>query len=366
MVDIDDDGDLDLFIAQSWSYISPSFTERSLDYYENVSTDPKSPEFMLMESYPFGIPDDADISFLSFVDIDGDGDQDLFTTDWGWNATFSYIENTGSPEEPFFEASSLVYNPFGLDPSGIPRGGLVFGDIDNDGDYDLFINGRTGGNYGDYFVFQKNIGTPTNPEFAPREINPFGLSNAFIPDGLTWAALADWDCDGDIDILNALWDVETTGLTSLFFHENKLTELDTVYFEEGVLTDTALIFTQGDLDGDGDLDAMVQYYYGENISLWCDTTVSVVETRPVVDIQISPNPSTDYLHLSLQTETSLRNVNLSIIDALGRPVWQAPFDFLSNEITEQIDVSALPNGLYTLRLMQEGMVVGKPFVVMRE
>ena len=72
----------------------------------------------------------------SAIDIDHDGDFDVFSIDINGNVLFS--RNTGNAVNPSF--ASPQTNPFGLTGMGNGAEG-TFSDIDSDGDLDLFIGG---------------------------------------------------------------------------------------------------------------------------------------------------------------------------------------------------------------------------------
>ncbi|MCB0754256.1 MAG: gliding motility-associated C-terminal domain-containing protein [Flavobacteriales bacterium] len=264
LVDIDNDGDLDLFIGENWEQDGASI--RLLDFYRNEG-DRHCPVFQLEGSYPFGIPD-ASI-WGKFIDINGDGLPDLFAQKPPDPGLYCIL-NTGTVEAPFFESDNIINNlPFGLDGSGVSfLYTPVFTDFDGDGDYDVFATGRTGG----HFLYQRNIGTSTEPNFMSPEADPFHLSLPYAPPNeLIFPALADWDCDGDIDIISSVLSLNDHDDFDAYFHENKYDELGYIYFEDGVLLDPTFITTQGDLDGDGDLDALAFQYYNRNISSYCVT-----------------------------------------------------------------------------------------------
>ncbi|MEB3885666.1 VCBS repeat-containing protein [Lyngbya sp. CCY1209] len=171
-VDENGDGDLDLFIGANDGTIAVAHNRGTAT----------APDF----DAPIVIRDVGNRSTPTFVDIDGDGDKDLFSGD-----TFGRIHfyrNRGSVSGASFEPP--VINPFGISGGG----GLshpAFADIDGDGDADLFVGTATGTT-----LFFRNTGTPTDPNFVRGDNNPFGLtavSGAAAPD------FFDAENDGDLD-----------------------------------------------------------------------------------------------------------------------------------------------------------------------
>jgi hypothetical protein len=132
-VDIDGDGDQDAFIGQD---------DGTVSYYKNTGT-ATAPVFTLQAgaANPLNSVGVGYYSAPAFVDIDGDGDKDAFIG--GGDGTLVYYKNTGTPTVPVFTLQSGVNDPF----SGVDIGALAvpgFVDIDGDGDQDVFI-GETNG-----------------------------------------------------------------------------------------------------------------------------------------------------------------------------------------------------------------------------
>ncbi|NUB17432.1 hypothetical protein GAY28_37385, partial [Azospirillum brasilense] len=83
-------------------------------------------------------------------------------------------------------------NPFGLGNSGGQASPSMV-DIDGDGDLDILVGNVTG----DTAVY-RNVGTATAPSFTLIGTNPFGLSNAGM---MGSPSIVDIDGDGDLDAL---------------------------------------------------------------------------------------------------------------------------------------------------------------------
>jgi hypothetical protein len=123
LADLDGDGDLDLCVGKSDGFAV--FMNRG-------ST--SAPAFEAPLTNPFGLSDMPRFAKPSFVDLDGDGDLDLLAgSDYG---NLYYLANRGSRTNAQFGDAQI--NPFGLRWSGY-AGIPTWVDIDGDGDSDLFV-----------------------------------------------------------------------------------------------------------------------------------------------------------------------------------------------------------------------------------
>ena len=99
--DIDNDGDMDLFFTAE--------NQTDVLFRENTGT-ASSPGFGPVQTNPFNIsPTTYRHEEINLIDIDGDGDLDMFNTDYG---IFRFFENTGNATTPAF--ASYQAFPFGL------------------------------------------------------------------------------------------------------------------------------------------------------------------------------------------------------------------------------------------------------------
>ena len=175
-VDIDNDGDLDAFVGND---------SGNTLFFRNTGT-VSNPVFAIPSTNPFGLSTVGFNANPSFVDVDGDGDQDAFVGNDEGNTLF--YRNTGAASNPVFAAASA--NPFGLSDVGISASPTLV-DIDGDHDLDAFL-----GNWDGNTLFYRNTGTASNPLFFFSGPNVFGLSNVGYSASPTFV---DIDGDGDLD-----------------------------------------------------------------------------------------------------------------------------------------------------------------------
>jgi len=235
MVDIDADNDYDLFIGNKYGKIW---------YYENIG-DSVNYNFMLDSSNWLGI-DVGDYASPEFCDIDGDGDYDLFIgkdNDLTFDipGAIHYWENIGTPQNPNF--IEITQNYLTFDAGHSARVDLC--DIDNDDDLDLFFLT----NY--YLGWMKNEGTSEVPYY---DIQTFNLMSSV---GVSSMDLGDFTGDGIPDLV--LVDEYAGDFT---FYENVSTP-DELIFQEYSQLQTDYVVNEInliDIDGDGDKDLLFGAY----------------------------------------------------------------------------------------------------------
>lgn len=229
-VDIDDDGDLDLFIAVD-----------GLQFYRNTG-DRQDPQWE-QEYISYPLISGGWIS--SFADIDNDGLQEWFLSD----RKITYYDNTGTLEQPNWELITSDY-----ESSINNAGSITFYDIDQDGDLDRIIgyNGTSNGRLSRWW----NIGTSEIPIWLRANdliLDEFDFGSFAYPN------LLDIDEDGILDLfvmgsngrLYHFINSETSQAPSWNLQTDRyLTDLPTV----------ARRATFGDLDKDGDQDLLVSAY----------------------------------------------------------------------------------------------------------
>ena len=196
-IDIDSDGDLDLFIGTATD-LSEFPINGKVKFYENIGNDSNlEPIWNLVNSEFLGGNAGYNLS-LDFGDIDADGDYDMLVGEY--NGTIRIYLNLGDEFEPNFSEYSLI-NDIDLSGYSIPK--LV--DIDNDLDLDLFIGQSTGN-----ISFYENIGSNENYDFilVSSNYNDISVSNKSSID------FFDIDNDEDYDLIVG------SQYENIFFYEN--------------------------------------------------------------------------------------------------------------------------------------------------
>ncbi len=256
-VDIDGDGDYDLFCN------GPSAT---VNFYRNAGTR-TSPQFVLETA---GLKDvngnlmiSEEISVPAFADLDGDGDFDFFSGNS--LGTIWYYENVGTRTNFAFRFVTDRYQ--GIQIIGVVGKtaqnslhgamAITFADIDGDGDLDLF--------WGDFFnkslYFIENRGTPTNPQLVLRD-STYPKPNVVMTNGFNMPQLVDIDNNSTLDLfIGVLYGAPTVDNFRFYRNIGSKTapnfQLETLNFLPTIDVGTASSPVFADVDGDGDLDLLI-------------------------------------------------------------------------------------------------------------
>jgi len=253
--DLDGDGDYDMLTGNDYGVYNYStyMDEYQFQYFENVGT-AANPVFAAPVNNPFGItsPNTDGELAPTFVDIDGDGDVDIMYGNY-YSPMFYFLENVGTPTNPSF--APAVSNPFGLtDHNGYSSYSSVlsFADLDNDGDLDMI----TGDYYGEFYYFE-NTGDVNNPTFIAPVQNPFGLTYS---SDRTAPVFIDIDNDGDYDLIHGDWSgdfyyFENTGTASTpAFGSYQVNPFSLTEVGSGYYGGSQSKPAFVDIDNDGDID----------------------------------------------------------------------------------------------------------------
>ena len=283
LVDLDGDGDLDAVVGARFN--SSSSAPR---YFENTGT-ATDPVFTARTgaANPFNAITGNNFTAPAFGDMDGDGDQDLVLGNL--NGNLLYFENTGTAQAPVFAARTGAANPFNTVAVEL-RSDPELADLDGDGDLDVIVGDRNGS----IFYFQ-NTGTAQTPVFTARTgvANPF---NGIDLGDYGAVMLADLDGDGDLDALggSAAGDFlyfENTGSASAAVFTARTGAANPF---NGVNLASHSTIQLEDMDGDGDLDAVIGVYDGD-LRYFENTTAGGQTITVNVTAQNDATPGNDTL-----------------------------------------------------------------------
>jgi ASPIC/UnbV protein/type IX secretion system substrate protein/VCBS repeat protein len=262
--DIDNDGDLDVFIANR-----DDITENQRSYlYRNDNG------FFVDITESAGLSLSNELSFCSaFFDYDNDGDQDLYVANDKLPNINRLYQNDGTGN--FTDVS--VFSLAGI---AIDAMSTTIDDYNNDGWFDIYVTNTPDGNY-----HLRNNGDGTFTDVAAD------VGTGFYSIG--WGAVfLDADNDADLDLYVSGMTDGTNGNLPSAFYENQGDDTYLIPTSIGFANDTRVSFSNaiGDFNNDGYPDIVVMNDTDNNF-LWENTTTN----------------SNNWLKIKLQGVTSNRD-----------------------------------------------------------
>jgi hypothetical protein len=277
-LDYDDDGDLDVYLANATSLVEPKpkLDAKSLLYRNNGDgsfTEVSKAAGIEHISYGTG---------CAAGDYDNDGDIDLYLTNFGPNLLY---RNNG--DGTFTEVASQANAGNAGDVSNSTKWstGCAFGDYDKDGDLDLFV-----ANYCDYTIqsdkpcYHRGVHSYCNPMVYPGSPSSLYKNNgdgsfsdvsessgiwSVPPNRGLGAVWGDYDNDGDIDLYVA------NDKGQNYLYQNKGNEtfeevalLAGVGYGETGEAEASMGVAMSDYDNDGFLDLTVSNFQNEPNTLY--------------------------------------------------------------------------------------------------
>ena len=301
--DIDDDGDLDLFLG---SLKNPLGT---INFLENIGNS-TNPDFFFRDSIYFGIT--GDLSLVpTFGDLDDDGDLDLIVGKL--NGKLDVYINTGDKISPQFSTSIPLIDNLGVEIDIGSRSVPFLFDIDNDQDLDLI----TGAFNGTFSLF-RNSGSATQYEFTfePNYFQNLDVGSTSSP------FILDYNEDGVYDLFSGNREGD------FYYYRNDGTNSTPIWTE---VTSNLLNSDFGgdsqpcfvDIDNDSDIDILLGNVKG-GLYFYNNTEISNVDERiinPVTSFEITsyPNPFNPETLIRIDLQSGL-NLDINIYNILGEKV----------------------------------------------
>jgi hypothetical protein len=262
-------------------------------------------------------------------DFDGDGDVDVAMNSSG-DESLSWVEN--------IDSQGTFNLPISLNDDFFATNDVKSGDIDGDGDNDLV----TVASGLEELAWYKNLDGQGN--FSDKIIISVGDSDC------SRLSLGDIDNDSDIDILTSYLFISE--LILLYNNEDGLGNFGVATLVTDEVEGTTSI-KLSDLDNDGDLDLMSSSQVDDKVAWYENRTILNVEEQSLEALSIYPNPTSGVLNLKTSKNQDVQRVQCFNI--------QGNLLFTSKN-SDVINVSALANGMYLLKIEVGDVVVVRKFV----
>lgn len=351
--DANNDGLEDLIVGNFYRYKEVLEKESNLQLYRNTGST-SAPEFTYLQGDYLNLTSQnlGLYSAPTFGDLDGDGDKDMFI---GLeNGTLVYYQNLANSGQPA-QFSNPVPNYVDDQNQVITAGSFCFPqlfDLNEDGLLDLILGKKTG-----ELLFYKNTGTSSNPVFilANSSLGNVDVSTD-TPEG--FAAPFFFKNGGEIYLMLGAFDGK------IHFYQDIANNLEPGSSFElisdaflGINVEAYSKVWVNDIDNDGKLDLFVGGDLGGIFHLEHDpnSNLGFEELQLEIPFQLYPNPAQQELTLLIHDET-ISSATWNILNLQGKVVQTG----MCTSKQTKIDVSQFNSGVYFIRLQTDaGAWAGK-------
>jgi hypothetical protein len=368
--DIDNDGDIDLFLSGVWSFSGN---------YTSIFKNDGNANFTEVD--PYALTELA-IGSSIFFDVNGDGSLDLFYFGRGSgfagvtklylnNGTGQFIDtpvaigglqsgsavaedydkdgdldllvsgnmnSNGDVTKLFRNDGSAVFTEVQHVFPGIYDGSAVFSDIDNDDDLDIIVNGRKNGVNTYHSEFHLNDGMGNYTNVGNRGLDSLGGCSL---------AFADIDQDGDEDVFLTGKSKAGADTCALYYNQDGFFTKDLTYYSQGLAQGGALFLKMDNncfpdlvYFGHGDLCATQTYCFRNNSQGDCAGDDLPFPGTKDPTYEVFSNPFRDHIRV----EVSEKVLTAAIYDMSGRLI----HDYSPDSPTIDIRLMGIANGIYNL------------------
>jgi hypothetical protein len=342
--DFNQDGLMDFMIGNHGYYVNGINLKNGLALYQNVGT-LQNPSFRLIsrDGYNLSVLGLNSMS-IALGDMDNDGDIDMFIGEE--DGEINYFTNIAGAGNPFnFTLTESSYKAIDVGQFSVP----VIYDVDGDGLNDLVIGERSGN-----LNYYRNIGSDTsaNSFFGNVDVryggNITGHSAPFF---------STLDSTGKIYLLVGS---EADGVKVYDFNRDSInagsfTKLFNRYsgIHEGERNNPAL----ADINNDGKLEMLIGNYRG-GVSLFSqsDSIILPSAVSKFIDERsflIYPNPAGEELYVRLKFNF-YGNCKIYVFNILGEEVYRKELFFAESGATINVKTDKWGNGIYFLRIDAPG------------
>lgn len=344
LVDIDNDGLEDLFIANFFSYKATLSKESKIAFFKNTGTS-ANPVFTFIDN-DFNNLSQANLGLRlvpAFGDLNGDGKKDLIL---GLeNGTLCFFKNTTTGNNPTFASAVLNYTDnlgqiINVGQYAAPQ--LI--DLNKDGKLDLVIGNKTG-----ELKYYENIGTQLIPNFQLKNslLGGVDVSSSVSPDGyavphffnyLDTTYLMVGALDGTIHFYDSIENNLGAGETFSTISENFLNLSKNLGAYGSVFIN--------DMDTDGNLDMFIGQDLGGIFHLEHDINSSIGIEENIfnpIELKFFPNPTTGFLKI----HSNIFPLELRLFSSDGKALESF---IITNQIAE-FEIQNFPKGIYFLKEM---------------